>query len=1112
MVPCSSQDNTGQMKKPLLKKKWFLIVCAFLFSLAAFLIILPVAAKHYLGKWLLDNGADRAVIEKVRINPFTGKLGLQGVTVQIGGATVLADSDITVDIAMLQLFGKRAVVQNSILKGISLDIERYKDGRMRFGSYTTSPGPPAPAATGEQEQAQPSLWSFSANHIEMFDSTVRFTMPDLQLVLRIDRATLTRFTTAPGDKSGAFTLAGSVNTTPVTIDLKTLRITPDIVARGEVQVAGFALDTLGDFLQPTLKPFTGSASVAGKTMFRMTDTGDIFVDYDGMLAVDKGHIGGRSFSVKGAPVRWEQGKIHFSMTEKEGIKVDVDGRLTGKDIDVDIPDPIIKVRGPGVDISGKVAVTIDDAVEVDATAGFALKKPAFSMPPLNAGMKSFVWQGKKRRIHFTSGTKKTPLSVTVKGQLIAEQPIFSDQAPDIRLAAESEQIAWNGTVSYQAGRGKQPQSTVKTQGKLTGKSIAVSQADSIHYGQQSLTHSGTVNLVFGAGGPLQLQLDNTIAGKDISLELAEAGIAIHQKSIDITDKGKISLQENLTVRGSGSLKTSGLSIGIDKQKPPLVNLKQFTVEAVQAPGGKTVTVAKATADDLMVQVDGDMPLAVSVPDITIRDLHSTDLKTWTIAGVMVQTPIVTARKNNAELAGLNSLELRQLTADRENRISVDRINFDDLYFLTTPGKKGDPICTTGGGRLSKIGWNPKTGLHGDSLALSDLFCHLVREKDGGLVAAKRLGAMRNPAGKTTKKADKSRQPTQPPPISLARITLRGKSGLHFEDHTLAVPFISNLDIKTLQITGLDAKKAARPASLRMTGTLDQRAPLKITGTIAPFLQEPALQLHASLKNYPLSHLSAYTVQAVGVALASGSMRLTSDISLKNRYLDMKNRVVLQQLKTSTITEELAQKLDNRLPVPLDSALAMLRDRKDTITLDVPLSGPIDKLSVGISDILITALGKAIIPAASGYLVYALGPYGALAWVGMEVGSRLLEVRLPPVLFKPGDDSLPEKSEDYFKRLARILQDKPEVDFRLCPKVAAWEVDPDRNKEDEKESAGLKQLSDEERNRLMELGQKRAEKVKECLVEQYGCDRDRLLICTTRIEKDASTKPRVDIRM
>ena len=1101
------------MNKPFRQKTWFLILCGFLLSLTAFLIILPVASKYYLSKWLIDNGADKAVIEHVRINPFTGKAGLQGVTVQIGGATVLADADITVDIAMLQLFGKRAVVQSSILKGISLDIELYKDGRMRFGSYTTSPAPPASPAATEQSQPQHSLWSFSANHIEMADSTVRFTMPDLHLTLKVDHASLTKFTTAPGDKSGAFTLSGTINGAPVTVDLQTLRITPEIVAKGDVHVADFALNNLSAFLQPTLRPFTGSASVAGKTMFRMTDAGDIFVDYDGMLGVDKGHIGGRSFSVKGAPVRWEHGKIHFSITEKEGIKVGVDGRLTGKDIRVDIPDPIIKIRGPDVDINGEVKVTIDDAVKVDATAGFALKKPVFSMAPLSAGMKSFVWQGKNRRIHFSSGTKNTPIAVTVEGQLIAEQPTFADQDPEIRLATKSERISWNGAISYEAEMGKRPQSAVKTLGKLTGKGLVISLADSLHYTQKSLTNSGRINVDFGPKIPLQLQLDTTIAGKDISFNLKGAGLTIHQQSIDITDKGKISLKKNLTVQGTGSLKANGLTINSTKQKSPFADLKQFTIEAVQAPGGSTITIGKATADDLAIQVDGSMPLAVSVPNITVHDLHSTDLKTYTIARVTAQTPIITAKKNNAKLTGLNSLEIRHLAADSAGRISIDRINFDDLFFLGTSQKTGGNICTIGGAALSKIDWNSKSGLRGDSLSFSDLFCTLVREKDGGLVLAKRLAAMRDPAaGKSTKKKTSQDPKTEAPPIALAKVTLRGKNAIHFEDHTLEVPFTSNLGIKTLQIEGLDSKKPDKPASLRMMGTLEKRAPLKITATIAPFLQELALKLHISLKNYPLSHLSAYTVQAVGVALASGSMRLTSDISLKKRQLDMKNEVVLQQLKTSTISKELAKKLDNKLPVPLDSALAMLRDRKDTITLNVPLSGPIDKLRVGISDILITALGKAIVPAASGYLVYALGPYGALAWVGMEVGSRILEVRLPPVVFKPGDDGLPEKSEDYFKRLAKILQDKPEVDFRLCPKVSAWEADPDRTKKDEKKNDKPIQLSDRDRNRLMELGQKRAQNVKEHLVEQYGCDKDRLLICTTRIEKDASAKPRVDIRM
>ena len=51
-----------------------LIACAILF-----LIALPIGTRLYLQKWLVENGADKATIEKVRFNPFTGVAALQGV-------------------------------------------------------------------------------------------------------------------------------------------------------------------------------------------------------------------------------------------------------------------------------------------------------------------------------------------------------------------------------------------------------------------------------------------------------------------------------------------------------------------------------------------------------------------------------------------------------------------------------------------------------------------------------------------------------------------------------------------------------------------------------------------------------------------------------------------------------------------------------------------------------------------------------------------------------------------------------------------------------------------------------------------------------------------------
>jgi len=72
---------------------------------------------------------------------------------------------------------------------------------------------------------------------------------------------------------------------------------------------------------------------------------------------------------------------------------------------------------------------------------------------------------------------------------------------------------------------------------------------------------------------------------------------------------------------------------------------------------------------------------------------------------------------------------------------------------------------------------------------------------------------------------------------------------------------------------------------------------------------------------------------------------------------MDNAVLLKKLEASTISPELADKLDNQLPIPLESALSVLRYKDDDISLDVPIKEPLDELKVGISDILITPLAR-----------------------------------------------------------------------------------------------------------------------------------------------------------
>jgi len=1073
--------------------------------LALVFLVLPLGIKYSLSQWLLAKGADSATISRVRINPFLGTLSLEGVNVKIGGATVLSDSDIQVNISMLSLLKREAVLQKSSLVGVTLDLELYEDGRLRIGSYTTP-------VKGEDEpnEKSSSAWLFAANQIAMENCTIRFRMPDLDLTLHVDKADLVKFTTAPGDKSGRFFLRGTVNKTPVVLDLDTLRILPNIVARGAIKVDGFPLDNLADLLEPTLAPFTGLATIDGTIGFSMNDIGDILVDYDGMLAVAKGDIGGSSFRVKAQPIRWQQGTIHYAMTEENGIDIDVTGKLTGKKVSVTLPDPRMKIEGPDVDIHGQVKVLIDDQVKVDSQATLTLEHPALAMDNLTIKAEQLAWQGDRPRINFNSGTRQKPLSVTAAGTFLARKYAISQQSEQGPAVTTSGALLnYAGTAGYTLDGAQNTAARVKTNGLLTGKDIALELAEILQLRQQAITHKGRVDLDIRNSKGMLLTLDDSLRGNDLEMQLPGQRLTITQKKFDSTHRGSITMADALSMRGKISMSANGLTILQDDQNTPLLSLERFSIKKAEAPTDNRIQADTITSEQLVYHLAGDMPLTVSLPKITISKITSDNLSNWHIGTVTTQRPEAISPLSKEALAGLNSMEIRNISVNQDLRIDIDRVLFDDLFFLRAAADPKQNVCSIGGARLSKIGWQADTGLKASSLSFADLYCDLIRNKDGSLALANQLAKMRATKGATKKAIQQKAGKSSTMPIRLDQVTLRGKSGLHFEDHTLAIPFTSNLDINTFQIQKLDSSQPDKPANVRLKAVLEKRAPLSVKGTIKPFADPLAMDLQLVLKNYPLRHLSAYTVQSVGVALASGSLRIDSDIKLANNKLNMQNKVLLKQLKTSTISKELAAKLDNQLPIPLDSALSMLKDRNDTIKLDVPINGPLDKLNVGISDILITALGKAIVPAASGYLVYALGPYGALAWVGMELGSRMMAVKLPPVYFAPGKDKLPDTIDDYFSRLAKILQDKPEADFRLCPKVSARELTAEKGEE---KGGTATELTAEAEEKLRKLGQERAARIKEYLQDKFGVDGSRLLICTTEIEKKKSAKPRVEIRM
>ena len=545
-----------------------------------------------------------------------------------------------------------------------------------------------------------------------------------------------------------------------------------------------------------------------------------------------------------------------------------------------------------------------------------------------------------------------------------------------------------------------------------------------------------------------------------------------------------------------------------------MGLQKLVVKDLEGLGKKDLRLEQLDSTGLSILLPGSLPMDITVPAIQLSGYATGDLVTHKLESITLERPQIVATHNGEELLRLDRIEVSQLQIGESQHATVENLSLVDLTFL---GVKEDaetvPFLTLKDANLSGISWEGEDGFTGKSLHFNSLVTTLIRDKAGALNISERLAAMKVETHEEEPQeevAAPENENEQGLPIRLGEVAVTGDSHVNFEDYTLAIPYITDLAISKMELLDLDSTKPETKSPFVLNAELEERAPFNVTGDISPFMAPIALHLKFKLKNYPLSRLSAYTVQSVGTALASGQLKLKTKIDLSNDNLDMDNEIILKKLETKTIATELAEELNNQLPIPLDTALSILRDSDRNISLDIPLSGPVSDLNVGVADVLITALSKAIVPAASGYLMYTLGPYGALAYVGMKVGEKMFKVELPPVEYVQGDSEITTEHKKYLEKVAEILKGRPETDIQLCPQVVSWEF-MDAPKRAAVEGNNI-EVAEDEKEKLIEMGQQRAKSLQAYMVSEYEVEESRLLICDTNIATGKEDKSQIFLNL
>ena len=1034
----------NMLRKPSL---WIFFGLALLGTLL--LIAMPIGMDYGIERYFLTQGAYQTDVEDVDFNPFTRRLVIKNLIVQVGKEKVLTVAKAGFTFSWSSLFKKRFLIQELYLSDSDIAIEELPDGRWRIAGLL--PEPPADAST-------PSSWGFGLIKLQVQNSRVKFRSTQLTSVFKVEQARLIRLRSWLPDQKARLEFEGLLND-------------------GKLQVQG-------DF-----SPFSSGTTFDGELKLQ----GLTLTPFAQLIAADPGTLKGQL----DGDVR-----IQTQYSSEKGFNFDQTGRLALKQVrmrfaDVDLADQnftwdgTVQVKLP----STSDALLIAIAGQLKGTGGFVNPTP----DKLGFQHNGLGWNGK-----FVLDLKPQTADYTIDGALALQD--FRMAIPEINLAEES--LSWDGKVRITLP-GSPGVPFITAVGQLAGKGASLGMPSANFKLQgNGLNFSGEFAFA-SEKETADIKLDGDL--KFGKLEVTTADALVAEEDLTWGGNFQILLPEN---KAAQRLTTTG-KLGARSQTITMLreNLR-LANENLAWEGRFDCGLQDVTAD---LAVEGNFSLS----DLVITDsqkklglLASKAVSLKSIKGdAKTQFSIASAKITGLDLVGqTGSPEKASLLSATE--VQVDTVKIEQLKQVSIESAR---IVAARGVLHHKT--------NGRWRYFEDLTTFLA---DSGTGTQKETSQNRA--------VEKVRPPAKVDGVEfgirIGSLEIVGDSVLQFKDETVNPTFVTEARLTKALLTGVNSFKPEQSSPFTLEASSRKYTRLWLQGNVQPFGERISMDLKGKIRALEMPPLSPYAVKTIGYNLISGEMDADIDLKITVGKLEGEGNLKFNNPIVAAVNPE---KLENAAgsPIPLQSALKVLRDKDNDVRLKTPISGDVADPQFSIADAINQAVIKGLTMTTLSYLKYMLGPYGtaiAIVELGAKVGAKgLTGIGLKPVEFQPGTSDLDATAQEYMDKLAAILKQKKDVRLRLCgwatesdrmgsskatagtPGASSPAASPDTKSATDGQSRAQKDarfpLSEEA---MMALAEKRADLIEEILVSRHGIQDDRIFICKPEIDKNPEAKPRVEL--
>jgi len=237
------------------------------------------------------------------------------------------------------------------------------------------------------------------------------------------------------------------------------------------------------------------------------------------------------------------------------------------------------------------------------------------------------------------------------------------------------------------------------------------------------------------------------------------------------------------------------------------------------------------------------------------------------------------------------------------------------------------------------------------------------------------------------------------------------SSVVYTDYSVSPRYKVRLDPLQATIKGLSSKVDSR-ASIDLQAKINKFAPLKLKGNMNLLSETLYTNFNLLLNDVQMSDFTPFSGTYVGREIKKGKLNLNLSYLIEDQHLNADNNVFIDRFYLGDkVTSEQATSL------PLDLAVSLLKDSKDEIHIDMPISGNLNDPDFSYGKLVWKALGNLIVKAVA-------SPFSLLA------GLVDSDEDLGTIDFIAGNPALDEAMVKRLNLLKQALMQRPELHLEV----------------------------------------------------------------------------------